>query len=85
MNMVEIIPLDNYILHIKTDDGQIGLFDVKPYLESEAFKPLHDKNEFLRIHNGGYFVEWNCGADLSLDTISARWISLNESLRPIAQ
>jgi hypothetical protein len=22
---------------------------------------------------GGYFVEWACGADLSADTIEARW------------
>jgi hypothetical protein len=73
MAMVEIIPLDNYMLHIKTDDEQMGLFDVKPYLESEVFKPLHDKNEFMRIHNGGYFLEWDCGADLSLDTICKRW------------
>jgi hypothetical protein len=26
----------------------------------------------MKISNGGYFVEWNCGADLSADTIEAR-------------
>ena len=74
MNIVEIIPKDNYLLYIKTDDGQTGFFDVAPYLESEAFAPLKDRSEFDRIHNGRYFIEWECGADLSADTIQARWI-----------
>ena len=73
MNIVEIVPKDNYLLYIKTEDGKSGLFDVKPYLESDAFAPLKDRSEFERIHNGRYFVEWDCGADLSADTIQARW------------
>lgn len=78
MKIVEIIPKENYILYIRADDGKAGLFDVKPYLESEAFTPLKDKNEFDRIHNGRYFVEWECGADLSMDTIQTRWKSDND-------
>lgn len=77
MNIVEIAPKDNYTLYIKAEDGKAGLFDVKPYLESEAFAPLKDRSEFERIHNGGYFVEWDCGADLSADTIQARWEALS--------
>ena len=73
MNIVEIIPKDDYTLYIKSEDGKAGLFDVKPYLESEAFVPLKDKREFERVHNGRYFIEWGCGADLSADTIQARW------------
>lgn len=73
MNIAEIIPKDNFILYIKTDDGEIGLFDVKPYLTSEVFAPLKDRSEFERVYNGKYFVEWDCGADLSVDTIQARW------------
>jgi hypothetical protein len=30
-------------------------------------------NEFQKVSNGGYFVEWDSGADLSADTIEARW------------
>jgi hypothetical protein len=73
MNILKIIPKDNYILYITTDNGQTGLFDMRPYLESEAFAPLKEKAEFERIHNGNYFIEWACGADLSADTILARW------------
>ena len=73
MNIVEVIPKENHMLYIQADDGQAGLFDVTPYLESEAFAPLKDRSEFERIHNGRYFIEWDCGADLSADTIQAQW------------
>jgi hypothetical protein len=72
MNITEIVPRDNAVLQIRTEDGQMGLFDVKPYLESEAFAPLKDKREFQRVHNGKYFIVWDCGADLSADTILSR-------------
>ncbi|MCO5332595.1 MAG: DUF2442 domain-containing protein [Pyrinomonadaceae bacterium] len=72
MKIVEIIPKNDFNLYIKMDDGKSGLFDVEPYLNGEAFMPLRDRREFERIHNGGYFIEWNCGADLSVDTILAR-------------
>lgn len=73
MKIVEIVPKDNHILYVVAEDGKAGLFDVKPYLHSEAFAPLKDQAEFERIHNGQYFVEWDCGADLSADTIQERW------------
>jgi hypothetical protein len=55
------------------DDGRIGKFHISPYLEYETFEALRDHSEFLKIFNGGYFVEWDCGADLSADTIEAKW------------
>ena len=73
MKITKVIPKDDHLLYIKADDGQAGLFDITPYLESEALAPLKDRNTFEQIRNGGYFVEWACGADLSADTIQARW------------
>jgi len=72
MNIIGVIPKDNFTLYIKFEDGREGMFDVKPYLDFEPFEPLKDKSEFERIYNGNYFVEWDCGADLSADTIEAR-------------
>ena len=45
---------------------------MRPYLGDEAFEGPHDPDEFQKMVNGGYFVEWNCGADLSVATIEAR-------------
>jgi hypothetical protein len=71
MRIVDINPQPNWILSIVADDGRMGSFDVSPYLEYEAFEELRDHKEFMKVVNGGYFVEWDCGADLSADTIEA--------------
>jgi hypothetical protein len=60
-------------LSIVAEDGRVGSFDVRPYLEYEVFEDLRDHSEFMKVVNGGYYVEWDCGADLSADTIEAGW------------
>ena len=72
MKIAEVQPQPNYVLSIVADDGRVGSFDVSPYLEYEAFEDLRDHTEFIKVSNGGYFVEWDCGADLSADTIEAQ-------------
>jgi hypothetical protein len=76
MNILEVTPKENYVLYVRAEDGKTGLFDVKPFLDSEAFSSLKKESEFQRIHNGKYFIEWDCGADLSADTVFARWSPL---------
>ncbi len=73
MRISKIVAYDNYELQIVTDDGRTGIFDVSPYLKYEVFADLKDPNEFKKITNGKYFIEWDCGADLSADTIEAHW------------
>jgi hypothetical protein len=73
MRIRELHPQSNWILSIIADDDRIGTFDVSPYLEYEAFADLRDPDEFMKVSNGGYFIEWDCGADLSADTIEAHW------------
>ena len=73
MRITELQTRPNWVLSLVADDGRIGMFDVSPYLGYEAFSALRDQSEFVKVVNGGYFVEWNCGADLSADTIEARW------------
>ncbi len=71
MRIYEVKPDKNYTLKIITEDGITGVFDVSPYLELEAFMELKNQESFRKVMNGKYFVEWNCGADLSADTIEA--------------
>ena len=73
MKIKELHPQPNWVLRIVAEDGRAGNFDVSSYLEYEAFKELRNPNAFLKVFNGGYFVEWECGADLSADTIEAHW------------
>lgn len=73
MRITELHVESNWMLSIVADDGRAGRFDVSPYLQYEAFEALRDQGEFMKVVNGGYFVEWDCGADLSADTIEAGW------------
>jgi hypothetical protein len=72
MNIIDVFPQSDYTLRIKSEDGRTGIFNAKPYLDFEAFQPLRDIPQFMKIRNGRYFVEWECGADLSSDTIEAQ-------------
>ena len=73
MRIVELKIQPNWILTVIAEDGRVGHFDVAPYLQDEAFEALQNQSEFAKVINGGYFIEWDCGADLSADTIEARW------------
>lgn len=79
MRIAEVRTQPDWILTIVADDGRTGRFDVSPYLQYEAFDALRDPGEFAKVVNGVYFVEWDCGADLSADTIEAKWQVLSEA------
>lgn len=72
MKISKLTTLSDWTLLVTADDGRIGQFDLRPYLQYEAFEALNNISEFMKIKNGGYFVEWECGADLSADTIEAK-------------
>ena len=72
MNIAELTPHSDWKFSVVANDGRTGQFDVRPYLEFEAFQELKDITQFMKIKNSGYFVEWECGADLSADTIEAK-------------
>ena len=73
MRIAELCPQPDWILFVVADDGRAGKLDVSPFLKDEAFEDLRDHTEFTKVVNRGYFIEWDCGADLSADTIEARW------------
>ena len=73
MRITKLKTQPNWMLTFVADDGRVGHFDVAPYRQFDAFEALLDQTEFTKISNGGYFIEWDCGADLSADTIEAHW------------
>lgn len=61
---------DGYLLECYFDDGSIKTADIKPYLNSEAFRPLRDIMIFNKVINHHYYVSWpNEEVDLSADTL----------------
>ena len=76
MKIANVVPQPDWTLLVTTGDGRRGQFDVRPYLVFEAFEPLSQTDEFMKVRNGGYYIEWDCGADLSADTIEAKLVEL---------
>jgi hypothetical protein len=67
--VIEVKALSDYRLLLKFDNDEQKIFDVEPYLRYEVFKPLKNYNEFKKIHIDFGTVCWECGADLSRDTL----------------
>jgi hypothetical protein len=77
-NIHTILVNDDWTLDLSFDDGAERRFDVKPFLDYEAFEPLRDINVFKSIRNCGYFVEWIHEVDLSADTLYLDGVSITE-------
>lgn len=70
MEQIEsVAALDDYRLRVTFSRGCARVFDCKKYLECEAFAELKEIALFRQVRNGGYFIFWPNGADLSADTL----------------
>ena len=61
---IDVSPLDNYCLNIKFDNGEIGFFDVKPYIKGNWYSELKNIEYFNTVKTNGFTVEWENGQDL---------------------
>ena len=52
MRIVELTPKPDWTLTIVSDDGRVGIFNVAPYLEFEAFAELKDNNGSVHLRLG---------------------------------
>jgi hypothetical protein len=68
--IISLIPMDDYQLLVKFDDGTEKKVDIKPYLQLPVFSILKDINIFQKVKNHGYFIEWQGEEiDMSADTL----------------
>jgi hypothetical protein len=64
-----VTPLSDYRLLIEFDNGERGVFDVKPYLEGSWFSELRDESVFRSVFVNGVTVEWEGGQDICPDEL----------------
>lgn len=67
--ITKAIPLEDYRIEILTSSGVSGIFDVKPYLNGNAFKELMNESYFRMVRPAHYGIAWPHGQDFSADTI----------------
>lgn len=66
---IDVKPLDNYVLLITFDNGEVKTFDVKPYLSHKAFIDLKNLNLFKTVKIAGLSIEWCNVADICPDEL----------------
>ena len=66
---IEVLPLDDYKLKLRFDNGEERLFDVKPYLRGEWFSELLDPEVFAAVRIEGLSVAWPDGQDIAPDCL----------------
>lgn len=67
--VTKVEPHTNYILKLWFDNGEIKLFDVKPYIQGEWFNQLANTEYFYTVKANGYSVEWENGHDICPDEL----------------
>lgn len=59
----------DYTLTIFFTNGEVGSFDVSPYLDKGIFQELRDRNYFKQVTVAFGTVQWPHGQDLCPDTL----------------
>lgn len=62
-------PIKDFKLLLEFDNGEIKIFDVKPYLNKGIFKALQDINQFNSVRVVDGTVQWNNESDFCPDTL----------------
>jgi hypothetical protein len=67
--VTNVVPEQDYTLHLWFTNGEEGIFDVKPYLDLEVFQDLKNEKMFNTVRPFIGTVQWANEADLCPDTM----------------
>ena len=73
-DIVEAVPLENYLLKLRFEDGAEGVVNVSQCVSfTGVFAPLRERTEFAAVQVNPELgtVCWPCGADLDPDVLYA--------------
>ncbi len=65
----KVTPSDDFTIEITFDNGEVKVFDMKPYLEIGVFKELKNISEFKTVKVSLGSIQWRNGQDLCPDTL----------------
>ena len=64
-NLISVVPLDDYLLELQYENGEIKIFDVKPYIKGEWYGKLKDISLFQTVKVvDDWTIEWDEGQDI---------------------
>ena len=67
-----------YTIKVTFDNGEVKLFDCKPYIRGEWYSQLENADYFKCVRVNGYSVEWPDGQDLCPDELYYKSFPCNE-------
>lgn len=67
-----VLPQPDHRLMLEFDNGELKVFDMKPYLDRGVFRALRDSPDFAKAEVVDGSVEWPGEIDLSFDTLYLR-------------
>ncbi len=62
-------PMDDYKLRLTFTNGQVRIFDVKPYLSQGVFRELRNIEIFQSVKTVLGSIQWQNGQDFCPDTL----------------
>jgi hypothetical protein len=65
----DVKPNPDYTLTLTFVNGEVKVFDVKPYLDKGIFKELRDKSLFNSVKPFLGSIQWRNGQDFCPDTL----------------
>jgi len=68
--------LAGHLLRLVFDNGEVRVFDLKPYLDKGVFRELQDERRFRKVRVVAGSVEWPGEIDLSHDTLFVKSAAL---------
>lgn len=67
--VVNVVANDDYTLTLTFTNGEVGQFDVTPYLDKGIFQELRDKSYFKAVRVALGTVQWPHEQDFCPDTL----------------
>ncbi len=68
-DVIDVQPLDDHVLRLIFEGGEVRDFDAKPHLDFGIFQELRDEAYFREAYVEFGSVEWPRGQGLSYDTL----------------
>lgn len=72
IDVVDVVPLENYQLELTFANHERRVFDMTAYLHKKPFNKLTEQNRFMTAHVDYGTVVWDGNIDMSPETLYDR-------------
>ena len=78
--VVDVKPNEDYTLTVTFDNGEVKIFDIKPYLDKGIFRALKNPVYFKTVTVIAGTVSWNDKQDFCPDTVYLESVPENKKI-----